>query len=59
MVHQKTEKTKSTPDALIALEDAQTDRYIIAAESLGRTVLPSQDTMDAYIDHWRNAAKHK
>jgi hypothetical protein len=35
----------STPDALIALENMQTDRDIIAAEHLGGTVLRSQDAM--------------
>jgi hypothetical protein len=33
------------PDALIARQNAQTDKYIVAAEAIGGTVLPSQDTM--------------
>jgi hypothetical protein len=37
--------TDATPDALIELENTQTDRDIIAVEPLGGTASPSQDTM--------------
>jgi hypothetical protein len=46
-MRQKYNTLNSTPDALIVIENAQTDMYIMAAEPLGGTVLSSRDAADA------------
>jgi hypothetical protein len=45
---QKIKKTtNSKPDALIGPQKTKTDKYIMAAEHLGGTILSSRDAADA------------
>jgi myo-inositol-1-phosphate synthase len=56
---QKNKATNSTPDALMELENAQTDTYIMTADHLGGTSVTSRDAAHPEVLYWRKAAEQK